>query len=54
MELIKSFAGSRGGFSKEPLAAGGKNESFAWNLFFSVLESLVDSGRCCKLPAVII
>jgi hypothetical protein len=22
---IKSFAGSRGGFSKEPLAAGGKN-----------------------------
>jgi hypothetical protein len=24
--LIKSFAGSRGGFSKEPLAAGGKNK----------------------------
>jgi hypothetical protein len=22
-QLIKSFAGSRGGFSKEPLAAGG-------------------------------
>jgi hypothetical protein len=26
-QIIKSFVGSRGGFSKEPLAAGGKNES---------------------------
>jgi hypothetical protein len=27
--LIKSFVGSRGGFSKEPLAAGGKKRESA-------------------------
>jgi hypothetical protein len=26
-QIIKSFVGSRGGFSKEPLAAGGTHES---------------------------
>jgi len=30
MGLIKSFSGSRGGFSKKPLAAGGIRGEYRW------------------------